>query len=58
MRHMLYAVFAACSAMFVTNGIIAFATAAPASASTTVHDDLDAVIAAQLSDVKHSLQTR
>lgn len=57
MKHMLYAVFAACSAMLVTSGIVAFATAAPVEAPASVQDDLDALITAQLSDVKHRLQT-
>jgi hypothetical protein len=66
MKHTIYAVVAACLAMLVTSGIVAFATAAPAEADYQpepmyIEEDpglgahLDAVIAAQLSDVKQRL---
>jgi hypothetical protein len=71
MKHMLYAVVAACLAMLVTSGIVAFATAAPTEEAPivpralpepmqfdvdpAVAAHLDAVIAAQLADVKQRL---
>ena len=62
MKNTLYAVVAACLAMFATSGIVAMATAAPAPAAPTPAEvdaalvaDLDQAIAAQLHQIQNDL---
>ncbi len=62
MKHLIYAVIAATSAMLVTSGIVALATAAPERPHQVSHVDpeltahLDTLIAQQLTLVKERLQ--
>ncbi len=72
MKHTIYAVVAACFAMLVTSGIVAFATAAPPLESVELPEarpvefevdpalaaHLEAVITAQLIDVKQRLNVQ
>jgi hypothetical protein len=60
MKHTVSAIIAACTAMLLTSGVVAWATAAPEPAETAVALEtsahLDSVITAQLSQVKRRLQ--